>query len=50
MRRMEVEPGEEAQIDFGSGAQIIGADGRRRKTHVFRIPKVTTNTTPTPEG
>jgi transposase len=37
MRRMEVEPGEQAQIDFGVGAPIVGADGKRRKTHVFRI-------------
>jgi transposase len=36
-RRMECPPGEEAQVDFGSGAPVIGADGRRRKTHVFRI-------------
>jgi transposase len=36
-RRMECEPGEEAQIDFGTGAPIVGADGRRRRTHVFRI-------------
>lgn len=37
MRRMEVEPGEQAQIDFGSGAPIVGTDGKRRKTHVFRV-------------
>src|SRR5208337_1254397 len=36
-RRMECEPGEEAQVDFGSGAPVVGRDGRRRKTHVFRI-------------
>lgn len=36
-RRMECEPGEEAQVDFGTGAPVIGADGKRRKTHVFRI-------------
>ena len=52
-RRMECEPGEEAQIDFGTGAPVItpdakasmpgdqastpGAKGRRRRTHVFRI-------------
>ena len=36
-RRMECEPGEEAQIDFGTGAPIVGADGRRHRTHVFRI-------------
>ena len=43
MRRMEVEPGEEAQIDFGSGVPITlsdhsaGGARKRRKTHVFRI-------------
>ena len=37
MRRMECAAGEEAQVDFGSGAPVVGADGKRRKTHVFRI-------------
>jgi transposase len=37
MRRMECAAGEEAQVDFGTGAPVIGADGKRRKTHVFRI-------------
>jgi transposase len=36
-RRMECEPGEEAQVDFGRGAPIVGLDGKRRRTHVFRI-------------
>jgi transposase len=36
-RRMECAPGEEAQVDFGSGAPVITSEGRRRKTHVFRI-------------
>ena len=36
-RRMECAPGAEAQVDFGTGAPVIGADGKRRKTHVFRI-------------
>jgi len=36
-RRMECEPGQEAQVDFGKGAPIVGADGKRRKTHLFRI-------------
>ena len=35
-RRMECEPGQEAQMDFGT-APVIGSDGRRRKTYVFRI-------------
>jgi transposase len=37
MRRMEVAPGEEAQIDFGTGIPITLPDGKRRKTHVFRV-------------
>jgi transposase len=37
MRRMECEPGFEAQVDYGTGAPVIDADGKRRKTHVFRI-------------
>ncbi len=36
-RRIEVPPGEEAQIDFGSGAPIVQKDGRRRRTHVLRV-------------
>jgi len=36
-RRIEVAPGEEAQIDFGSGAAIINDDGSRRRTHVLRV-------------
>lgn len=36
-RRMECAPGEEAQVDFGTGAPVIGPDGKWRKTHVFRI-------------
>jgi len=36
-RRLECEPAEEAQVDFGSGAPIVTPAGRRRKTHVFRI-------------
>ncbi len=36
-RRIEVCPGEEAQIDFGKGAPIVGPDGRRRRTHVLRV-------------
>lgn len=36
-RRIERAPGEEAQVDFGAGAPIVGADDKRRKTHVFRI-------------
>jgi hypothetical protein len=36
-RRMECAAGEEAQVDFGTGAPVIDAEGKRRKTHVFRI-------------
>jgi len=36
-RRMECMPGDEAQVDFGSGAPIIRADGTRKHPHVFRI-------------
>jgi transposase len=36
-RRLECGPGEEAQVDFGKGARIVGHDGKRRKTHLFRI-------------
>lgn len=36
-RRMECGPGEEAQVDFGTGAPVLASDGKRRKTNVFRI-------------
>ena len=36
-RRIEVAPGEEAQIDFGTGIAIMDENGRRRRTHVFRV-------------
>jgi transposase len=45
-RRMECEPGQEAQVDFGTGAPVVIPEGqplppgvktRRRRTHVFRI-------------
>lgn len=36
-RRIETPPGEQAQVDFGSGAPVKSADGKRRKTYVFRI-------------
>lgn len=35
-RRMECEPGQEAQVDFGSGAWIV-EDGKKRRAHVLRI-------------
>jgi len=36
-RRMECPPGFEAQVDYGTGAPIVAADGKRRRTHVFRM-------------
>ena len=36
-RRMEVAPGQESQVDFGAGALVLSAAGKRRRTHVFRI-------------
>ena len=35
-RRMEFAPGEQLQVDFGTGAWIIDEPGRRRRSHVFR--------------
>ena len=36
-RRIEVAAGEEAQVDFGTGAPIVDEDGKRRRTHVLRV-------------
>ncbi|MFO0938350.1 MAG: IS21 family transposase [Gemmataceae bacterium] len=36
-RRMECEPGDEAQVDFGKGAPLVGPDGQRRTSHVLRV-------------
>jgi len=36
-RRIECGPGQEAQIDFGKGALVQLANGRKRRPHVFRI-------------
>jgi transposase len=35
--RIEVQPGEEAQVDFGTGAPVVDADGRRRRPWVLRV-------------
>ena len=35
--RIEVQPGEEAQIDFGAGAPVAEAEGRRRRPWVLRV-------------
>lgn len=34
---MECAPGQEAQVDFGTGAPVITPDRKRRRTHVFRF-------------
>jgi len=34
--RMEVEPGAEAQIDFGQGAWVM-VNGKRKRPHLFRV-------------
>ena len=34
--RMEVEPGAEAQVDFGQGAWVT-VEGKRKRPHLFRI-------------
>jgi transposase len=36
-RRMEVAAGEEVQVDFGQGAWIVGAEGKRSRPHLFRL-------------
>jgi len=36
-RRMECAPGEEAQVDFGRGALIVGHGGGRRTSWVLRV-------------
>lgn len=36
-RRIEVAPGAEAQVDFGTGIPVSTPDGRRRRTHVLRV-------------
>ena len=51
-RRIEVAPGQEAQIDFGRGAPIIDAAGRRRQTRKAKAESKGTGAsiglTPTP--
>src|SRR5262249_48794934 len=37
VRRMECAPADEVQVDFGRGAPVVEADGRRRSPHVFRV-------------
>jgi len=35
--RIEVQPGEEVQIDFGAGAPVIDAEGHRRRPWILRV-------------
>ena len=35
-RRIETEPGQEAQVDFGQGAWVV-EEGRRRRPHALRV-------------
>jgi transposase len=37
LRRLECEPGHEAQADYGRGIPLVDGQGRRRKTHLFRL-------------
>ena len=37
VQRIEVAPGEEVQVDFGLGAPVRLADGRTRRTWIFRM-------------
>jgi transposase len=36
-RRMEAAPGQESQVDFGSGAPVVGPGRKKRRTHVIRV-------------
>ena len=36
-RRMETAPGKEVQVDYGAGAWVRDSQGKRRRTHLFRI-------------
>jgi transposase len=36
-RRLECAAADEVQVDFGTGAPIVTPDGKRRRTHVFRM-------------
>jgi len=36
-RRMETLPGEELQIDFGTGAPVVGSDGKKRRPWMLRL-------------
>ncbi|MCA9072596.1 MAG: hypothetical protein KDA84_26920 [Planctomycetaceae bacterium] len=36
-RRLECEPGAEAQVDFGQAAAVVNENGRRRRPHLLRV-------------
>ncbi len=36
-RRMECAPGDEAQADFGKGAPVVQASGKKKRPHLFRV-------------
>jgi transposase len=36
-RRMEVAPGSEVQVDYGSGARCLDREGKLKRTYVFRL-------------
>lgn len=35
--RVECAPGEEVQVDFGTGGWVVDEKGRRHRTHIFRV-------------
>ena len=37
VQRMECQPGEEMQVDFGLGVPLVGAEGKPRRTWVLRV-------------
>lgn len=37
VHRIEVQPAEEVQVDFGTGPNLLAASGKRAKTWIFRV-------------
>jgi transposase len=37
VHRIEVQPAEEVQVDFGTGPTLVEPDGKKRKTWIFRL-------------
>jgi transposase len=37
VHRIEVQPAEEVQVDFGTGPTLLPSDGKKRKTWIFRL-------------